>query len=293
MIHPAATDIIAILRQLVCLLQPFAQTHRITLVFETKENQLTTSFRPDKVINDITGLICNIISYTPEHNKIMVAVNTVKGESGNELMIGITNTGINLLPVTEITRSCRHQVNVKGDKENKQTCFSFMLPLTMEKEQEKNNEQIEPVNKKIIPDYYNEIRNRLRSHFSKADTLVAQLSILYPKEAAFLQKVNAVIIANLENECFDSSVLSREMNMSRTQLFRRLKPLIQQPPAKYIRSIRLQKAKELLETTDITVGDAAFKTGFQTQSHFTKTFMETFGFRPSAIKRKNGHATNE
>jgi transcriptional regulator GlxA family with amidase domain len=83
------------------------------------------------------------------------------------------------------------------------------------------------------------------------------------------------------------------MNMSRTQLFRRLKPLIQQPPAKYIKSIRLQKAKELLETTDITVGDAAFKTGFQTQSHFTKAFVDSFGFRPSAIKRKNGHATNE
>jgi AraC-like DNA-binding protein len=39
--------------------------------------------------------------------------------------------------------------------------------------------------------------------------------------------------------------------------------LIQQPPAKYIRTIRLQKAKEWLETTDITVGEAAFKTGFQ------------------------------
>ena len=289
MIHPAATDLIELLNQIVKMLQPFAQSHGIGLRFESKEKNFVLLFRPDLVIHDLTNLICHIISYTPQENTIAITAD----KNAGEFKITVVNTGINLSPVTEITRSCVHQVSVKGNKENKQTCFSFTLPLTIEKEQEKNNKPVDPVNKKIIPDYYNEIRNRLRSHFSKADTLVAQLSILYPKEAAFLQKINAVIVANLDDELFDSSVLSREMNMSRTQLFRRLKPLIQQPPAKYIKNIRLHKAKELLETTDITVGDAAFKTGFQTQSHFTKAFMESFGFRPSAIKRKNGHATNK
>ena len=289
MIHPATTDIIELLKQIVSMLQPFAQSHGTGLRFESKEKKFVLLFRPDLVIHDITNLICNIISYTPPENTVTI----IADKNAGEFKITLANTGINLSPVTEIARACRHQVSVKGDKESKQTWFSFSLPVAIEKEQQNNNKLVEPVNKKIIPDYYNEIRNRLRSHFSKADTLVAQLSILYPKEAAFLQKINAVIVANLENEFFDSSVLSREMNMSRTQLFRRLKPLIQQPPAKYIKGIRLQKAKELLETTDITVGDAAFKTGFQTQSHFTKAFMESFGFRPSAIKRKNGHATNE
>ena len=289
MIHPAATDLIELLKQIVRMLQPFARSHGIGLQFESKEKSFVLLFRPDLVIHDLTNLICNIISYTPNENTITI----IADKNAGEFTITLVNSGINLSPVTEITRSCLHQVSVRGDKESKQTWFSFTMPVTIEKEQEKNNKPVDPVNKKIIPDYYNEIRNRLRSHFSKADTLVAQLSILYPKEAAFLKKINAVIVANLENEFFDSSVLSREMNMSRTQLFRRLKPLIQQPPAKYIKGIRLQKAKELLETTDITVGDAAFKTGFQTQSHFTKAFMESFGFRPSAIKRKNGHATNE
>ena len=289
MIHPATTDIIELLKQIVNMLQPFAQAHGIGLRFESKEKNFVLLFRPDLVIHDLTYLICNIISYITHENTITI----IADKNAGEFKITLVNTGINLSPVTEIARACRHLVSVKGDKESRQTWFSFTLPVTIEKEQEKNNKPVEVVNKKIIPEYFNEIRNRLRSHFSKADTLVAQLSILYPKEAAFLQKINAVIVANLENELFDSSVLSREMNMSRTQLFRRLKPLIQQPPAKYIKNIRLHKAKELLETTDITVGDAAFKTGFQTQSHFTKAFMESFGFRPSAIKRKNGHATNE
>jgi AraC-like DNA-binding protein len=41
------------------------------------------------------------------------------------------------------------------------------------------------------------------------------------------------------------------------------------------------------------VGEAAFKTGFQTQSHFSKAFSEMFGFLPSAIRRKNQAATKE
>ena len=290
MIHPATTNIIELLKQLVSMLQPFAQSNEVMLRFASNEKKLLFSFRPDLVIKDMTSLICHVISYTPQGNTATLSAGIEK----KEFKISITNTGIDLSHVAEIVRECKQPVIVKGDKEKKQTFFELTIPVTVpDNILEKNNNPAEHVTKKIIPEYYNEIRNRLRSHFSKADTLVAQLSILYPKEAVFLQKINALIIANLDNELFDTSALSREMNMSRAGLFRRLKPLIQQPPAKYIKSIRLQKAKELLETTDITVGDAAFKTGFQTQSHFTKAFMESFGFRPSAIKRKNGHATNE
>jgi len=289
MIHPATTDIIELLKQLVSMLQPFAQSHEVMLSFAPNEKKLLLSFRHDLVIKDMTTLICHIISYTPQGNTVTLTTDIEK----KELKITITNTGIDLSHVAEIVRECKQQIIVKGDKEKKKTSFELNLPVTVHDELGKNNKPAEHVTKKVIPDYYDEIRKRLRSHFAKADNLVAQLSILYPKEAAFLQKINAVIIANIENELFDASVLSREMNMSRAGLFRRLKPLIQQPPAKYIRTIRLQKAKEWLETSDITVGEAAFKTGFQTQSHFSKAFSEMFGFLPSAIRRKNHSATKE
>jgi AraC-like DNA-binding protein len=290
MVHPAATDIIRLVRQIVTMLHDFANSHKISLTFDTKEKKLVVDFRPDHVIHDLTNLICQVISYTPSGNSITVDL-TLDAE---RLNVRVLNTGVNLSQVVEIVRSCKQQIIVSGDNEKKQTSFQWSLLLPASKEEKsKNHKPVDAINKMLIPEYYDEIRKRLRSHFSKADTLVAQLSILYPKEADFLQKVNAVIIANLENESFDSSSLSREMHMSRAGLFRRLKPLIRQAPAAYIKSIRLQKAKELLETEDITVGEAAFKTGFQTQSHFTKAFTEAFGFRPSTIRRKNQSATNE
>jgi AraC-like DNA-binding protein len=290
MIHPVATDIIKLLSQLIRLLQPFAKCHNIVVEFNPGEKELILLLRPDLVILDITTLLCNIISYMPRGNKITITADIEE----KELKIQVNNTGINLSLVNEIARSCRHPLVVKGNREVKQTVFEWSLPVNLpEGDHKKSSWDPGSGNKKMIPKYYDEIRNRLRSHFSKGDNLVAQLSIMYPREAAFLQKINAVIVANMENELFDATALNKEMNMSRTSLFRRLKPLIQQAPATYIKSIRLQKAKELLETTDISVGDAAFKTGFQTQSHFSKAFADMFGFLPSTIRRKNRSGTKE
>jgi transcriptional regulator GlxA family with amidase domain len=72
--------------------------------------------------------------------------------------------------------------------------------------------------------------------------------------------------------------------LSRTQLFRRIKSLIKQAPAHYIKTIRLQRAKELLEATDCTVSEIAFKTGFQTISHLTKVFKKQYGTAPSVFR---------
>ena len=289
MIHPVATDITELLKQLINLLQPFAQSHGIVLHFKPNKRKLVLFIRPDVVIMDITSLVCNIISYTPQGNTITIAA----GIEEQEFKIRLNNTGINLSLISEITQSCKQPVMIKGNTETKQTLFEWSLSVSLSGEDQENSSVGKAGNEQKIPKYYDEIRKRLRSHFSNADNLVAQLSIMYPREAAFLQKINAVIVANMENEFFDATALSKEMNMSRTSLFRRLKPLIQQAPATYIKSIRLQKAKELLETTDISVGDAAFKTGFQTQSHFTKAFTDKFGFLPSTIRRKNRSETKE
>jgi transcriptional regulator GlxA family with amidase domain len=76
-------------------------------------------------------------------------------------------------------------------------------------------------------------------------------------------------------------------------LFRRVKSLIKEAPANHIKMMRLQRAKELLETTDHTVSEIAYKTGFQTISHFTKIFKKQYSIVPSAYRQTNGHATNE
>ena len=128
---------------------------------------------------------------------------------------------------------------------------------------------------------------------TQTEKLIATLEKTRPGEAAFMQKINAMIMANLDDENFDSDVLCRAMSLSRTQLFRRVKSLIRIAPAQHIKIMRLQKAKEYLETTDCTVSEIAFKTGFRNISHFTKIFKTQYGVLPSVYRYKGKPATNE
>ena len=114
---------------------------------------------------------------------------------------------------------------------------------------------------------------------------MAVLAAQKPKEAVFLQKVMAVINVHISDETFDVEQLARSMAMSRMQLHRKLKPLTHQSPAHYIRDMRLAKAKTMIVTEDLSIGEICFQVGFQSQSHFTRAFIEKYGVRPTAYRK--------
>jgi len=55
--------------------------------------------------------------------------------------------------------------------------------------------------------------------------------------------------------------------------------------AVFIRSVRLQKAKELIHTTDKTISAIAYEVGFNGPSWFSRAFKEEFGYAPSEISK--------
>jgi transcriptional regulator GlxA family with amidase domain len=78
--------------------------------------------------------------------------------------------------------------------------------------------------------------------------------------------------------------LSAKAGLSDRQLERKLKALIDQTPNQFIRSMRLQRAKQLLEQNAGTVSEIAYRLGFNNLSHFSKNFREAFGVLPSEVK---------
>lgn len=105
------------------------------------------------------------------------------------------------------------------------------------------------------------------------------------KEMLFLQDLQKIIDQHLNDELFKAPQLAKAMMMSQTQLYRKLKALTNQSTAQYIKTIRLEKAKKLLESTDYSIGQVATEVGFKTQSHFARSFQEEFGQRPSDIRK--------
>jgi DNA-binding response OmpR family regulator len=91
------------------------------------------------------------------------------------------------------------------------------------------------------------------------------------------------IEANLDNGNYSVEQLSKDMNMDRTGLYRKLTAITGQTPTEFMRSVRLKKAAQLLQT-GLSVAEVAEQVGFGSSSYFTKCFQEEFGVKPSQYK---------
>ena len=75
------------------------------------------------------------------------------------------------------------------------------------------------------------------------------------------------------------------MNLSRVQLYRKVKNLTGSSPVELLRTTRLNRAYQLLLTTDKSVSEVAYDVGFTAPSYFTKCFKEEFGMLPGDVRQ--------
>jgi signal transduction histidine kinase/DNA-binding response OmpR family regulator len=108
-----------------------------------------------------------------------------------------------------------------------------------------------------------EQRKRLRQRFSSATIIRPNEVSAVPMDQIFLKKVLETIEANLTNEQFGVDTLSEEVGMSSTHLNRKLRALVDQTAGKLIRSMRLQRAADLLRQQAATISEVAYDMGFQ------------------------------
>ena len=128
-------------------------------------------------------------------------------------------------------------------------------------------------------------RQQLRKRFSKATVLKPSEVSVISVDQVFLEKTIKVIETNFEDEQFAVERLADEMNMSVSQLNRKLNALVDQPPGQLIRSLRLQRAADLLKQNTGTVAEICYKVGFNDQAYFSRAFKKQFGCSPSDYKK--------
>jgi len=102
-------------------------------------------------------------------------------------------------------------------------------------------------------------------------------------DAAFLKKVREAVETNLEDETFSVVELGAAVNMSRSQLHRKLKALTGYAPNEVIRNMRLERAKAMLEKRAGNASEIAYMTGFNSPAYFAKCFKDYFGISPSEV----------
>ena len=104
-------------------------------------------------------------------------------------------------------------------------------------------------------------------------------------ESAFLVRFREVVEARLEDSEVSIDDLAAEMNLSRVQLYRKVKQITGSSPVELLRTTRLNRAYQMLLTTDKSVSEVAYAVGFTAPSYFTKCFKEEYGMVPGDVRK--------
>jgi len=128
-------------------------------------------------------------------------------------------------------------------------------------------------------------RKNLKKQFSTSTyfkpSVVAKSSV----DQSFLRRAIELIDEHILEEDFKVEDFAESLNMSVSQLNRKLNALVDQPAGKFIKSIRLQRAAELLNQTNKLVAEICYEVGFNDQAYFSRAFKKQFGKSPSAFRK--------
>ncbi len=105
-------------------------------------------------------------------------------------------------------------------------------------------------------------------------------------EKDFLNQLTRVVEENISDENFGVSELAEAINMSRSNLLRRLKKSTGLSVSLFIRQVRLKRAMELLVNSSQNVTEVSYAIGFSSTSYFIKCFREEYGFPPGEASKR-------
>jgi len=108
-------------------------------------------------------------------------------------------------------------------------------------------------------------------------------------DAKFLENVKTVIESRLLNTELNVLALSKEIGMSSSSLYRKIVSLTNMSPVEFIRYIRLQSAARMMVKEGVNVSEAAYASGFNDLSYFSKSFKKQFGVSPKKYVTKQVH----
>ncbi|WP_033148315.1 DNA-binding response regulator [Prevotella sp. P6B1] len=103
------------------------------------------------------------------------------------------------------------------------------------------------------------------------------------QDLEFLQRLDKVIRVHLSNSYLQINDICKEMGMSRTAMFNKVKAVTGHSPNDYLRIYRLNESKRLLEAKLWTIAEVAIKVGYNDPKYFSTCFKKQFGYSPSKI----------
>jgi AraC-like DNA-binding protein len=105
-----------------------------------------------------------------------------------------------------------------------------------------------------------------------------------PKDEAFVGSLFDALEKGFAEEDFDMDTCSRRIAVSDSQLYRNTTRIFDISPNNLLKAYRLLRAKDLLRTSDHSISQVGFDTGFSSSSYFIKCFKSQYGLLPLAYR---------
>ena len=100
----------------------------------------------------------------------------------------------------------------------------------------------------------------------------------------FYNRFLDIFMAEIGNADLSVDAIASRMGLERSQFYRKIKSLTNYAPVELIRRLRLQQGRTLLTTTDKTISEIAYETGFSTPAYFTKCYRDAYGETPTEAR---------
>lgn len=126
-----------------------------------------------------------------------------------------------------------------------------------------------------------ESRENLKKHFQQSLTFGDKKETVTQIDKTFIEKFRKIVEDNLSDSDLNVDEIGRNMGLSRIQLYRKIKSLTNYAPNELVRTIRLKAAEKLLQSSEKSISEIAYETGFSSPSYFTKCFKEYFNESPT------------
>ena len=143
---------------------------------------------------------------------------------------------------------------------------------------------IKPFNPEILRVRINNLidsRKKLQEKYQLSVGLKNKAAATNTTDRKFLDHLFKIIEKELDNPNIDVRAFTREIGMSKTQLYKKIKAITGQTLFEFINTIRLKKGAEILLEEDITISEVAHRVGFSSLSVFTRSFTRQFKINPS------------
>lgn len=175
------------------------------------------------------------------------------------------------IPVILLTAKADFDSKMSGLKKG---ADAYLIKPFKEEELLVRLEQLLILRKKLQDRYKTQLEDPKRSSSDK-----------HTMEDVFIQKFRQLVIDNITEEDFGVVHLCRALGVSRTQLHNKIKALTGLSTTALVRSIRLHKARHLLQTTDLNVSEVGYEVGINNPAYFSRIYSEEFGEAPRRTRK--------